>query len=358
MMGDRQRWTSWCSAVIALACAWLACTVLAPERAEAQARSALLVLVEEGVRADASLVRAAIGIELDRPVMGPPGPPVPRLEVRADATQLIVRWVPEEGYAIERSVPWPSDDAAVARTAAMLAANLVRDQASDVLASISICPELAVAAPPPPQPPPQSVQTAPLELGDPVIPPPPPDEPLALEPEEPAPPGDLAGLIALSASMGGMSSSATPLFLGTVEGGVRWRELVVGLNVTVGGTDAMQLQFTGSSGPTGSYRAEMIRVNLVPVLSYEPDIGPVRLHFGGGLGITFLDYPSFSGTEGVRAYLRASAGAAYTLAEPLELFAQAWFGTYFESVARWDSYLYDYKPYDGGITVGARFTIR
>ena len=352
-------WRSICAAV-----ALAGVAVLLGSASGSAQQPPLPVLVDESVRSDPGMVRAAIGAELGREVVGPGATTIPRVEVRATDTLLVVRWVPEEGYAIERSVPWPADDAAVARTAAMLVANLVRDQAGPALEALIACPEVAPPPPveeaPPVQPdPPPDAQLLADPLGDSlVVPPPPTDSPDAvaddeLEPAQPHAP--LEVVLALLGAVGGMVGASPPLVAFGVEAGVRWRELLVGLHAAYihAEVDAFDSAFSSFVVLTN------VRIHLLPTLAFEPAFGPVRLHFGGALGLAIWDYTSISGPFDLRAYGRTTLGASIAATDWLEIGAQLWVGSWFSTMdPGFSFFLSNGTPFDGGGSLAARFVVR
>ena len=105
--------------------------------AEAQSEDASVIVVEvwsDTDQLDANAVRLAIGTELGVIAVSPWDPRAPSsrgtIRVRIDGSNLEVEY--EERHSIRRRVPAPANTRATEKTAAFLAGNLARHEASDI----------------------------------------------------------------------------------------------------------------------------------------------------------------------------------------------------------------------------------
>ncbi len=120
--------------------------------------SVLVVAVEmTGFELDSSLVLAAISKELGVATAAAPAGSSAQLRVSATkGGDLVVSFTPKDGVPLLRAVDAPQRDDEVPEACALLAGNLARDQASELLASLNppVPAEPAGAAEPEPQAPP------------------------------------------------------------------------------------------------------------------------------------------------------------------------------------------------------------
>jgi hypothetical protein len=134
----------------------LAVAVTRPAAAEDPAPPRPLVVVtvaQDATELDAAAVRAAVGQELGADAVGPDDPRAPRatgsIDVSVDraAHQLVVSY---KGRAepITRRIDLPDDPASIERDAVLLAGNLARDEAGDLVAQLRQRPSPEAAAPP------------------------------------------------------------------------------------------------------------------------------------------------------------------------------------------------------------------
>jgi hypothetical protein len=129
-MRRRQRWalTTWL-----LAWTW----AVAGTASAASPRTPLVVAVEEGSDVAPDDVRSAVAGELGEPVVGPNDPAPPdagRIEVRSHDGVIHVAYRDAYGHTIERELTAPADGATRVRMIALLAGNLARNEAADLVA--------------------------------------------------------------------------------------------------------------------------------------------------------------------------------------------------------------------------------
>jgi hypothetical protein len=144
-MRRRNRWalTTWL-----LACAW----AIAGTASAASPRAPLVVAVEQGADVAPDDVRSAVAGELGEPVVGPKDPAPPdarRIEVRSHDGVIHVAYRDARGHTIERELTAPADGATRVRMIALLAGNLARNEAADLVAhpDPDAVPDAAAAAP-------------------------------------------------------------------------------------------------------------------------------------------------------------------------------------------------------------------
>jgi hypothetical protein len=199
--------------------------------------SALAQATQLFVRFDASIepaaqaaMRSAIAAELSASLLEQPADGVPELHVARAADGQLALTLRDNPAPVTRSVPFSDDAATLARDAALMAKNLVQDQAAELL-----LPEPASAQPPPlaapPAPAPAQAQDAELPPG---FAPTPAAAPAAREPEEGARLVLLAMVapaLVMDARVAGRSHPAR-----TLAGGLHARaEAPIGLHFAAGG---------------------------------------------------------------------------------------------------------------------------
>ncbi|HEX8791571.1 MAG TPA: hypothetical protein VF765_11520 [Polyangiaceae bacterium] len=92
--------------------------------------------VEQGADVAPDDVRSAIAGELGEPVVGPNDPAPPdagRIEVRSHSGVIHVAYRDARGHTIERELTAPADGATRVRMIALLAGNLARNEAADLV---------------------------------------------------------------------------------------------------------------------------------------------------------------------------------------------------------------------------------
>jgi hypothetical protein len=129
-MRRRHRWalTAWL-----LTWTW----ALAGAASAASPRTPLIVAVEQGADVAPDDVRSAVAGELGEPVVGPNDPAAPdarRIEVRSHDGVIHVAFRDARGHTIERELTAPADGATRVRMIALLAGNLARNEAADLVA--------------------------------------------------------------------------------------------------------------------------------------------------------------------------------------------------------------------------------
>jgi hypothetical protein len=115
----------------------LAWSWAAPGAASAATPRTLVVAVEEGADVAPDDVRKAVAGELGEPVIGPSDPAPPdaeRIEVRSHNGVIHVAFHDAHGRTIERELTAPADGATRVRMIALLAGNLARNEAADLVA--------------------------------------------------------------------------------------------------------------------------------------------------------------------------------------------------------------------------------
>jgi len=148
----------------ALACVVFSSTLPCAAQAGATSEDALTLTTEFAPDTfDAEELRAALERELSIPVQHREQTSRARLEVTASSKEVVrVAFVRADGQRVERSVDVSSSGVHAIETLALLAANLMRDEAADLLASLRPPSEPAPAAPPAPAvvaPPPPPLPT-------------------------------------------------------------------------------------------------------------------------------------------------------------------------------------------------------
>jgi hypothetical protein len=118
---------------------WLLAWTLAAAGAASAApsRAPVVVAVEQGADVAPDDVRSAIAGELGEPVVGPNDPAPPdagRIEVRSHGGVIHVAFRDARGHTIERELTAPADGATRVRMIALLAGNLARNEAADLVA--------------------------------------------------------------------------------------------------------------------------------------------------------------------------------------------------------------------------------
>ena len=138
---------------LALTTCLLAWTWMASGTASAASpRTPLVVAVEQGADVAPDDVRSAVSGELGEPVVGPNDPAPPdarRIEVRSHNGVIQVAFRDARGHTIERELTAPADGATRVRMIALLAGNLARNEAADLVAhpEPDAVPDAAAAAP-------------------------------------------------------------------------------------------------------------------------------------------------------------------------------------------------------------------
>ena len=125
--------------VISTACMVSVVATPSAARAELAPPMRLVVLVDTGESAlDAGIVRTAISTELGVPVVAleEPAAGEQRLDIRVLGEEASVKYFDTEGAAIGRVITLPGEDARAVETIALLAGNLVRNEAADLLAAL------------------------------------------------------------------------------------------------------------------------------------------------------------------------------------------------------------------------------
>src|SRR5262249_11843216 len=122
-------------AAAALVLPWLSPGAMPAAAAQSEDASVMVVEVSSGAdQVDADTVRLAIGSELGVVAVSPWEPRAPSsrgtIRVRIDAANLEVEY--EERHIIRRRVAAPASARAAEKTAAFLAGNLARHEASDI----------------------------------------------------------------------------------------------------------------------------------------------------------------------------------------------------------------------------------
>lgn len=134
--------------------------------AEAQAAPPYTLDVDSDVLDVVSFeaLAARLGAELGAPVVRPTGtaPSSAAITIRYRARELVVRAVHAGGRVLERTVQAEGDDAAVQREAVLLAGNLARDEARELLDALAKRPSPPPPAPPVAAPPPEPAPKAPV----------------------------------------------------------------------------------------------------------------------------------------------------------------------------------------------------
>jgi len=144
-MRRRHRWalTTWL-----LAWTW----AVAGTASAASPRPPLVVAVERGSDVAPDDVRSAVSGELGEPVLGPNDPAssdARRIEVRSHDGVIHVAFRDARGHTIERELTAPADGATRVRMIALLAGNLARNEAADLVAhpEPDAVPDAAASAP-------------------------------------------------------------------------------------------------------------------------------------------------------------------------------------------------------------------
>ncbi|HKU38393.1 MAG TPA: hypothetical protein VJR89_09610 [Polyangiales bacterium] len=140
----------------------LALAFAQPASAQAESSALTLACDVSGAGMNAEALRAAVERELTLPVrlVDAAAAQGPRLDVSASSSAAVtVRFVRDDGTSIERTVDVSSTGEHADETLALVAANLMRDEAAsllDALRAAQVAPvqPIAAAAPPPPPPPP------------------------------------------------------------------------------------------------------------------------------------------------------------------------------------------------------------
>ena len=141
-------------ALLAFACiALLGASARARGQVPGQPNPPLAVVFEPSAAALAQAdIRAAIGVELGAPVLEAPAEGANTLTISVVANgRILLRYWPQ-AHVIERSLPAQRDRTATALDIAMLAQNLVRDQASGLLAAAPPASEAGTPTPEYPYP--------------------------------------------------------------------------------------------------------------------------------------------------------------------------------------------------------------
>lgn len=148
-----------------------ACTALAllvPSLAHGEPSAALPLDVDPSLtRIDEEALRTQIHEQLDLSSLSNADERLGTLLVRNEGEQVAVVFVTKDGRVISRKVDLPDDPELASRTLAFAASNLVRDEASEILASLAPlpAPEPEPVSEPEPPPPPASTPS-----GSPIAP--------------------------------------------------------------------------------------------------------------------------------------------------------------------------------------------
>ena len=136
----------------------LARTLCAATPESSESGVVVVVVAPDAVELDVARVRAAIGQELTSDAVGPDDARASsargRIDVSIDrgARQLVVSYRGAGAEALVRSVDLPGDAEATLRAAVLLAGNLARDEATEIVAELRKPKEATVSAPPLPPP--------------------------------------------------------------------------------------------------------------------------------------------------------------------------------------------------------------
>lgn len=128
----------------------------------------LAILVDATADLDSAAVSSAIAADLGVKVSEAPGAALGSLAISVVQQSVRIEYRPVSGPTVERTVALPATRDDRARLIAFIATNLVRDQASEILAGLPTVPPPAPAVEPEPTPPPPVV-VPPITLRTPTV---------------------------------------------------------------------------------------------------------------------------------------------------------------------------------------------
>jgi hypothetical protein len=343
--------------------------------AAAQERPIVVVVEGDGAAVPAEALREAVGRELGAPALAPADPQA--AAARGTLTVQLVDAAPAPGAAGERrlvvvyrdaggrevwrSIAVPGDPVGAIATIALLAGNLARDEAGELLAQLGRSAQApAIVAEPAP---------APV-----IVPAPEAPAPIVILPHAPAEPARALAAAApvdqsspvdapfdpyedawnVSAALGYTVDLRTKGY-GRVEvaGTYRWGgPLALGLALTVGGntSDPREPDGDGVFEPVSLYRTA-----LLALIEHRSVAGPFWLDVGAGLGgLIFSAQSAEVSYSDLVPHARLQGTLAWAFAGGADLFARADLTTTFEDLDAGHSLRTSYGMFDATFAAGLR----